>query len=123
MTSPNTAAGQRWEAVAARHLEAHGLEILRRGYRCRLGEIDLICRDARTLVIVEVRARGTTGFATALESIGHAKRRRIVNATRHFLMRHPRFGNAPVRFDVVAVENAGSDAPELNWVRNAFEAA
>ena len=43
--------GRLWESRAAAHLERHGLTILARGYRCRLGEIDLVCRDDRQLVI------------------------------------------------------------------------
>ena len=42
--------GRHWEAVAANYLESRGLVVLARGYRCRLGELDLVCRDAATLV-------------------------------------------------------------------------
>jgi putative endonuclease len=46
------ARGREWEARAATYLERHGLTILARGYRCRLGELDLVCRDDREVVIV-----------------------------------------------------------------------
>jgi putative endonuclease len=115
--------GQRWEAVAARYLEDRGLEVLARGYRCRLGELDLVCRDGGTLVVVEVRARATTSFARALESIGYRKQRRIVQATRHLLMRHAEWHAAPIRFDVVAFDAIDTPAPQIQWVKNAFDAS
>ena len=49
--------GERGERAAARYLRRHGLRVLYRGYRTRWGEIDLIAREADTLVFVEVKAR------------------------------------------------------------------
>jgi putative endonuclease len=117
------ARGRHWEAVAAEYLEDHGLVVLARGYRCRLGEIDLVCRDQRTLVIVEVRARGSRAVARAVESIGPAKRGRIVRATRHFLMRRTEWRDAPVRFDVVAFDAIDTAEPRVSWLRDAFDAS
>lgn len=115
--------GRLWESRAATYLEAHGLTILARGYRCRLGELDLVARDERHLVIVEVRARARGALCSALESIGPAKRRRIVQATRHLLMRHAQWQAAPVRFDVVAFDAIDDAEPQVRWIRNAFDAS
>src|SRR5512138_1788338 len=115
--------GERWEDVAARYLERHGLAILMRNYRCKLGELDLVCRDADSLVIVEVRARARTSFTAALESIGPRKRRRIVQATRHLLLRRSVWSRQPVRFDVVAIDGIDTASPEIAWIKNAFDAS
>ena len=48
-----------YEAAAAVYLEKQGLVILRKNYRCRSGEIDLIARDGRYLVFIEVKYRNT----------------------------------------------------------------
>lgn len=115
--------GAYWETFASNHLSAQGLEIIARGYRCRLGELDIVCRDGDALVIVEVRARSTGAYTTALDSISRRKRQRIVNAARHFLMRHPHWFHRPLRFDVVAIDAVDTDQPRLSWVRNAFDGA
>lgn len=117
------ATGRRWEDAAGTFLEDNGLTIVARGYRCRLGEIDLVCRDGAALVIVEVRARATTGFGTAVETITMTKRRRIVQATRHLLMRRPEWQALPIRFDVVAFDNIDTAEPRVSWIRAAFDAA
>jgi putative endonuclease len=117
------ARGRLWESRAAEHLERHGLEILARGYRCRLGELDLVCRDDRQLVIVEVRARSRNAVCSAVDSIDVHKRRRIVQATRHLLMRHAAWQTAVIRFDVVAFEAIDTPEPQIQWIRNAFDAS
>jgi putative endonuclease len=114
--------GRLWESRAAAHLAQHGLEILARGYRCRLGEIDLVCRDRVELVIVEVRARSRGAVCSAAESIGAHKRRRIVQATRHLLMRHAEWQAAAIRFDVVAFDAIDAPEPTILWIKNAFDA-
>jgi putative endonuclease len=114
--------GRLWESRAAAHLERHGLEVLTRGYRCRLGEIDLVCRDDRQLVIVEVRARGRGALCSAVDSIDAHKRRRIVQATRHLLMRHAEWQSAAIRFDVVAFDAIDAPEPQVRWIRDAFDA-
>src|SRR5262245_61079980 len=110
--------GRLWESRAATYLERHGLAILARGYRCRLGELDLVCRDDRQLVIVEVRARSSGALCSAIESIDAHKRRRIVQATRHLLMRHAAWATAPIRFDVIAFEAIDTDEPQVQWIKN-----
>ena len=115
--------GRRWEAYAAEYLAGQGLKILTQGYRCRLGELDIVASNATHLVIVEVRARQSSRFGSALETVGHAKQRRIVRATRHYLMRHPSAMRLPLRFDVLAIDGIENSEPEVTWVRNAFDAA
>ena len=115
--------GTRWEDVAARYLERHGLAVLARNYRCKLGELDLVCRDDDSLVIVEVRARARTSFAAAIESIGPRKRRRIVQATRHLLLRQSAWSRQPLRFDVVAIDGIDTPSPSIAWIKNAFDAS
>ena len=108
-------AGNAAEEQAARHLVRHGLAVLARNYRCRGGEIDLICRDGATLVFVEVRLRTHRGFGGAAASITAAKQRRITTAANHYLAgkRLP-----ACRFDAVLF-----DGERIEWIRNAFDAA
>jgi putative endonuclease len=107
------------EERAAQQLRAGGLALLHRNYRCRLGELDLVAREGNTLVIVEVRLRSSSRFGGAAASITHAKRRRIVRATRHLLARYPSLQKLPVRFDAMLV--AAGNGP-IEWLRGAFDA-
>jgi len=110
--------GDAAEDAALAHLRAAGLVLVARNYRTPGrggGEVDLIMRERDgTLVFVEVRqrSRGTHGGAGA--SITAAKRRRIVFAARHYLMRWG--APPPCRFDVVLVQ------ARIEWLRAAFDA-
>ena len=107
-------AGGDAEERAAAFLEQHGLTIVARNFRTRLGEIDLVAREGATLVVVEVRLRSSGNFGGALESITPRKQRRIQAAAAQFLGRYR--NPPPCRFDVVAL-----DAGEIRWLRGAFE--
>lgn len=108
------------EAQALRHLQHAGLRLIQANYRTPGrggGEIDLIMRDHDgTLVFVEVRKRVGASHGGAAASVGTTKRRRIVLAARHYLLR---MNHTPAcRFDVVAIDGAA-----LEWIRGAFDAS
>jgi putative endonuclease len=108
--------GREAEMQAAAFLESRGLRILARNWRCRFGEIDLVARDANTIVFAEVRARASRSFGGAAESIGYAKRRKLIAAANLYLS--ARRIDAPCRFDAVLIESGG----RIEWVRDAFRA-
>jgi putative endonuclease len=92
----------RWaESVAAWSLRLRGYRIVARRFRTPLGEIDLVACRGRLLAFVEVKAR--TDLEQALEALGPRQRQRTVRAAEAFLMRHPRYLQHTLRFDLVAV--------------------
>ena len=111
------------EEIAAGYLAAHGVEILERNYRRRLGELDVIAREGDTLLIVEVRTRSTNAYGGAAASIDGRKRRRLVRAAQQLLQQRRTFAGLAVRFDVVVVSNAETAAPTVEWIRHAFSAS
>jgi putative endonuclease len=115
--------GLAWESRAATFLQSHGIRIITQGYRCRLGELDIVGSDGDTLVIVEVKARRSGSHGLAVETVGPRKQRRIIRATRHYLMRNSTLFSQPIRFDVLAVDGIDTAEPKFTWVRNAFAAA
>jgi len=110
------ARGRDAEQRACVFLEGQGLCLLESNYRCRAGEIDLIMRDGKSLVFVEVRMRRHPGFGGALISVDRGKRARLIACAQHYLQTSR--STRAARFDVIAIE-AGE---RLDWVRNAFDA-
>ena len=51
--------GKEMEDLAADYLSSRGVRILERNFRSREAEIDIIAREDRTLIFVEVKARKT----------------------------------------------------------------
>jgi len=102
------------EALAAQFLQARGIRIVARNYRCRGGEIDIIAREGPTLVFVEVRLRRGNAFGGAAASITAAKRRRLSFAARHYLGRLGR--EPPCRFDAILLDSLASE--RIEWLRD-----
>ena len=119
-----TELGRASESRALRHLEAAGLVLVTRNYRCRAGEIDLVMLDPVTqeLVLVEVRSRSRRDYGHAAATIGFVKQRRCSLAARHLLLTRRELRRLRARFDVVAIDPSpqpGGD-PVVTWIRNAF---
>ena len=108
--------GQQAEDKAARYLEKRGLLVLTRNFRCRGGEIDLICRDRNAVVFVEVRRRRNSDYGGAGASITLTKKRRIILAAQHYLLANAK-ANGDCRFDCVLL-----DVDSIEWIRDAFSA-
>ncbi|MDQ2681022.1 MAG: YraN family protein [Candidatus Eremiobacteraeota bacterium] len=105
--------GRVGEDLAARLLESAGYRVLQRNIRLPEGEIDLLCRDGRTLVFVEVKTRSGSSFGRALTAVDARKRARLRRlAADYAQIVAPR---ATVRFDVVAM-----DGERMTLHRNAF---
>jgi putative endonuclease len=113
----DTTDGARAESLAAAFLKAKGLKLLARNFRARGGEVDLVAREGRVTVFVEVRLRRSPGFGGAAASITAAKRQRLILAARYWLATR---GESVCRFDCILLERLHVDA--IEWVRNAFEA-
>jgi putative endonuclease len=122
MTSPSTSAarGAAAEALAARHLEAHGLQVIGRNLACQAGELDLVCLDRGVLVIVEVRQRSRADFGGAAASVDWRKRRRLIRAAAFHWQRRPDWRARIVRFDVVGIAAGTGGGFDITWLRDAF---
>jgi putative endonuclease len=112
-------AGDRGEALALQHLQAAGLKLLQRNYRCSGGEIDLVMSDARTLVLIEVRFRSDRSYGGAAASVDRVKQQRLLRAAQHLLQSHSVYRHSRARFDLVAIDGNGADL-EITWIKDAF---
>lgn len=122
---PAGRSGAAAESAARAELQRAGLRDIAANARYRLGELDLVmldpAADGGTLVFVEVRYRAGGSFGGGAASVDAGKQRKLVRAAQQFLLAHPRFNDAPCRFDVVEAEGDPA-APRLHWIRDAFRA-
>ena len=106
--------GAQAEDLALAYLLDRNLKLKARNYTCRLGEIDLILLEGKTLVFVEVRMRHSRAFGGAAESLTTRKRDRLLAAARHYLAQQRAM--PACRFDAVLIE---ADGPPT-WIKDAF---
>ncbi|RMG59846.1 MAG: YraN family protein, partial [Deltaproteobacteria bacterium] len=94
------------EDAACRFLQEKGFQLIERNVRSLSGEIDVLARDGRTLVVVEVRRRSAPSVVSTGELVPPAKRRKIVQVAREVVGKYMRPGDS-LRFDVVVVTDEG----------------
>lgn len=94
------------QEMAAHYLRLRGLVILDHNRRAQGGEVDLLAREGRCLVFVEVRLRGERSWTTALASVDGRKRARLRACARGLLRQRDdlRWPGRELRFDVVAID-------------------
>ena len=109
-------AGLEAEKLAATFLAERGLKLVMQNYHCRYGEIDLIMKEGKTLVFIEVRLRTNAQFGDAGSSITPQKQKKLIFTAQHYLQQHI---ESACRFDAILMNKANLDG--IEWVRNAFE--
>lgn len=111
--------GRRGEDVAAEYLQRQGLVVLDRNWRCRDGELDVVCTDREQLIVVEVKTRSSTRFGLPAEAVDRRKVNRIRRLAQLWLTEH-RVPWCEVRFDVLAVLAVPGCDPQVHHYRAAF---
>ena len=103
------------EQVATEFLLGKGYRIVERNFRCKIGELDVVARDAAgTLCFIEVRSRKNFDYGNAAETVNATKRRKVTRAAKAYLFfRRPEFDTA--RFDVVAITGGQIDLIVDAW--------
>ena len=111
--------GDRGENLAARELQKKGYRILNRNFKAPMGEIDIIARDGKTLVFVEVKTRAYDEPAPE-EQVNPTKMNQLTKAGKFYLSRYGQ-PQPPARFDVVAIVWPQGQPPQIRHIENAFE--
>jgi putative endonuclease len=93
--------GRAGEKAAANLLRKRGYEVVGAGFLARRGEIDLVCRRADELVVVEVKTRTSDAYGTPLEAVGSRKRRSLQAAAAEY--RALAGWRGPIRYAVVGL--------------------
>ena len=114
MGTKNREIGAAGEALAARMLKDSGYQIIERNWRCRFGELDIICWDPQStrLVFVEVKTRTTRQYGGAKRGIGRGKYSRLRQLVSLWLRSHPQVrSRGGVRIDMIAIDASGGKVP------------
>ena len=101
------------EDAAVALLQRSGYDVVARNVRLPGGEIDVLCREGGTIVFVEVKARASTAFGSALAAVDARKRRKLRALAADYLQIVA--PGARARFDVVTL-----DGERVRLHRNAF---
>ncbi len=112
----NIQVGKTGEDLATRYLEKLGYDIIQRNYKCKTGEIDIIAKDNKTIVFVEVKTRSSQIFGNPAESIGSKKLSSIIKALQFWLLINNKTQD-DIRVDAIEVNFESGDY-KLNHIKN-----
>ncbi len=108
------------ETLAESELRKRGYRIVERNYRCKLGEIDIVCKDAGEIVIVEVKTRASRTYGSPQDSITATKARKLMALGYNYLAER-RIPDAQWRIDVVAIMIEPEGRPRIEVIPNAVQ--
>lgn len=111
--------GRTGESEAVKLLKKEGYKIIKRNYKTKLGEVDIIAQDKDSICFVEVKTRQSDRFGLPQEAVKKHKQKQISKAALNFL----KAGNLldkKARFDVVSVMYSNGE-PKLDLIKGAFE--
>lgn len=108
------------ERVAEQYLKRQGIVPVTQNFRCRLGEIDLVAKDGRCLVFVEVRFRGAGSYSRAGLTVDIHKQRKLIRTAALYVAKRPQYANSVMRFDVIAIDADEHGEVNIDWIKDAF---
>jgi putative endonuclease len=112
----------RWgEAVALDYLQRKKYTPVGAGYRTRFGEIDLIVKNKKYIIFVEVKTRKDACFAPPRAYVDERKQARIRTTAEIWLAEHET--QLQPRFDVIEVyapNGMNTRNPRIEHIKNAF---
>ncbi|MDD3922309.1 MAG: YraN family protein [Endomicrobiaceae bacterium] len=110
----NTDIGKNYEQIAVKYLKGLGYKIIEQNYRLLpIGEIDIIVKDKKTLVFVEVKFRQNKDYGNPSEFVNKSKQLKITKTALYYIKINS--VKSDIRFDVISICN-----DDIEHIKNAF---
>lgn len=110
--------GSEYEEVVCNYLAKKGYEIIKRNYKCRYGEIDIITKRNNVIIFVEVKGRKNNNIPPR-DAVNESKQRKIILSAKKYL-KDNNITESLCRFDVVEIINEDRGSYNINIIKNAF---
>lgn len=112
--------GNLGEELATNYLKQNNYNIVKRNFKCRQGEIDIIAKDIKSkeLVFIEVKTRTNYNYGCPSDAVDENKKKHIYKCTEYYVYKNNIY-NIPIRFDVIEI-NQIKEKYYINQIKNAF---
>jgi len=107
------------ESVASEQIARRGFVLLEKNFRCRIGEVDIVAMDNKTLTFIEVKTRTSLDFGFPSEAINPSKKHKYHQIALSYI-NHKRFKDIEIRFDVIEILLSKNGSYTVNHIKNAF---
>ena len=117
----NKSLGSYGESLAQDYLKAQGYRLLEKNFRNKLGEIDLIAQDGKTICFVEVKTRQSLDQGQPYEAITPWKIRKLSQMAMCYLKYKYQSIDIPSRFDAISIVQDQVGKAHIQHIKNAFD--
>ncbi len=105
MSLQNKSKGVFGEDLASEFLSKNGYVVIKRNFRSKFGEIDIIATKNNSLVFVEVKTRSSNRFGSPIEAVTQKKIENIQKTAEYFCSQNPKLPKKLV-IEVLSVDLA-----------------
>ena len=119
----NKTFGNHGESLAREYLQAQGYRILEQNFRNKLGEIDLVVQDGKTICFVEVKTRQSLNQGQPYEAVTPWKIRKLSQMATFYLKHKYHSLDILSRFDVISIVQNQEGSMDIQHIKNAFDCA
>lgn len=110
--------GKLAEDIATQFLTDLGYTVLERNWRFSKAEVDIIAKDKKILVFVEVKSKTYAYYGAPEESISSSKERLIIDAAGVYM---EQIGHDwEIRFDIISILFDKQMKPTISHFKDAF---
>jgi putative endonuclease len=109
--------GKLGEDLAVKFLRKNRFKILKRNFTSKIGEIDILARQRKDIVLVEVKAKTGSAFGEGYEMVNYFKKKKLLQLAKTLQTKYP---NRVIRIDVVSVD-LSQNPPEIKHFKSAVE--
>jgi len=120
MTTTAHSKGQETEDACCAYLKKQGLSLIEKNFHCRNGEIDLIMKDDKTIVFIEVRYRRNNNFGGAIESITPSKQKKVRASAETYIQCNAISDDVRIDFVAMTQDPDQLSGYTFEWIKNAF---
>ena len=111
--------GDLGEKLACDYLKKLNYVILDKNFNCKFGEIDIIAKDAKEIVFVEVKTRTSEDYGQPQEAVDCFKLRKMIKTVNYYVGTYNL--NCDVRIDVIAIVlNYATRIAKLTYFKDAM---
>jgi len=110
--------GRKGENVACEHLKKNGYKILKRNYKKKYGEIDIIAQKGDLISFIEVKTRNGTEYGLACEAVTKSKQEKIIRTAQIFIIENKI--NETYSFDIIEIYHLDGKIQKIEHIENAF---
>lgn len=112
--------GKLGEDIALEFLTKKGYNLIERNYHSHFGEIDIIMKNDRYIIFVEVKLRKNSKYGTPAEFVTVKKQQKIIITAEDWIINNKT--ELQPRFDVIEIYMPENKAVSINHIENAFNA-